>query len=172
MSTSVQGAAGLLPGLPDDARLWVFAVSRALDEREEARFLGAVDDFLAQWKAHGTSLTAARDWRYGRFLLVAVDERYAAPSGCSIDALIGILRGLESELDVVILGGGAIWYRDDSRQGVPTRVSREDFEKLAREGEVSGDTVVFDLSVTRVGEARGGAWEKPARDSWHRRYLS
>jgi hypothetical protein len=170
-NASAPSASDLLPGLPDAARLWVFGIDRPLASAEEERFLREVDAFLASWKAHGSSLAVARDWRYGRFLLVGVDERIAPPSGCSIDALIGILRGLEGELGVEILGGGAIWYRDEAHDGFPTRVSREVFEKLAESGEISGDTMVFDLSLTRVGEAREGRWERPAREGWHRRYL-
>jgi hypothetical protein len=103
--------------------------------------------------------------------LVGVDERVSPPSGCSIDALVRLLRGLEAELGVELVAGGAIWYRDESRDGTPVRVSRERFRDLARAGEVSGETIVYDLSLTRVGEVRVGAWEKTARDSWHRRYF-
>ena len=68
--------------LPPDARLWAFPANRPLFPEEEARILEEVDTFLEGWATHGTPLTAARDWRYGWFLLVAVDESTAPPSGC------------------------------------------------------------------------------------------
>jgi hypothetical protein len=116
-------------------------------------------------------LAATRDWRYGRFLLVAVDERITPPSGCSIDALNAVLRKLERELDMEVLAGGSVWFRDERAGGDPCRTTREEFGRRVKAGEVTKDTVVFDLSVTRVREAREGGWETPARDSWHRRYF-
>jgi hypothetical protein len=163
-----------LPGLealPSEARLWCFGVGRPLTPEEEGRVLGEVDPFLAQWKAHGAPLAATREWREGRFLLVGVDERVTPPSGCSIDALTRILKGLEEGLGVRILGGGDVWYRETSEGGAPRRISRQEFRELAERGEVTPGTPVFDLSLTRVSDLREGRWERPARESWLRRYF-
>ena len=157
-----------LDALPDTARLWIFGASRDLTPSEEARLLAEVDAFLDGWKAHGHPLAAARDWRYGRFLLVGVDDGVTPPSGCSIDALVRRLKGLEREIEVSLVGSAPVWFRDN---GEIRRVSRPDFKALAREGRVDGDTVVFDLSLTRLEELRAGRWELPARSSWHARYL-
>lgn len=155
--------------LPDSARLWIFGVSRPLEEREEALLLGRVDAFIAQWAAHGHPLAAAREWRDGRFLMVAVDDRVTPPSGCSTDALTRTLRRLETELDVELVGNAPVWYRrGDAR---PTRVSRPRFRELARAEEVDLETRVFDLSLTRLGDLREGGFEGPARDHWHRRLV-
>jgi hypothetical protein len=133
--------------------------------------LGKVDRFIGAWAAHGHPLAAAREWAYGRFLLVGVDDRVAPPSGCSIDALVHMLRELEGELSTEIVGGPSVWYREGGPEGEIRRVSRPEFRSEASRGRISDDTVVFDLSITRVGELREGKWETPARDSWHRRYL-
>lgn len=152
--------------LPDDARLWTFAASRPLSEPEERALLDEVDAFLEAWKAHGTPLTAAREWRDGRFLLVGVDERSAPPSGCSIDAMVRVLKDLEDRLDVTLVDHAPVWYRDGDEV---RRASRSDFGRRAREGGVDLDTVVFDPTVTRVGDLREGRWERPAREGWHAR---
>jgi hypothetical protein len=160
------------PHLPDSARLWIFGVSRSLDPEEEGRILARVDAFLEGWRAHGDPLSAARDWRYGRFLLVAVDDGVTPPSGCSIDALVRELRGLEEELAVEIVGGAPVWYRAGGAWDGPIRrVSRGEFREEVEGGRLGPETVVFDLSLTRLEELRAGRWELPARSSWHARYL-
>ena len=63
-----------LDRLPESARLWIFAADRELNEADGARLLKETDAFLGEWTAHRAHLTAARDWRYGRFLFIAVDE--------------------------------------------------------------------------------------------------
>lgn len=158
--------------LPDDARLWVFGAGRALSPSEEETLLAAVDAFLTEWKAHGHPLSAAREWRDGRFLMVAVDERVEPPSGCSIDALVRILQEVEKALDVEILGSAPIWYRDPEADDAIRRVSRPEFRELAGAGKIDAGTIVFDPSITRLGELRAGRWERPAGRSWHRRYLA
>lgn len=158
--------------LPDSARLWTFGVSRILEPREERRLLDEVDAFLSRWKAHGQELAAARDWRYGRFMLVAVDDRVTPPSGCSIDALVRTLSGLERELEVEMVGGGPIWFREKGPGGPIRRVSRTEFREAAARGAVTAETVIFDPALTRLGELREGKWERRAGEGWHARLLA
>ena len=152
--------------LPNDARLWIFAADRVLTTDESHALLQEVDDFLTQWKAHGHPLTVAREWKYDRFLLVGVDEASAGASGCSIDAMVNTLGLLERQLHVHLLDHGPVLFRQDD--GI-ARLPRPAFAELARSGAISGDTVVFNNTLTRVGELREGRWESRAADSWHAR---
>src|SRR6185369_4343043 len=152
-----------IENLPDDARVWVFGISPALDEAKRARFLSTIDSFLAQWAAHNQPITSSRDLVEGSFLVIAV-EHDAETSGCSIDRMFGTLRQLESELGVQILDANRVFVRHGD--GHVDAVSRADFRER-------GDlhTVVFDTIVERLGEIRSGRWERPAEQSWHRQLL-
>jgi hypothetical protein len=155
--------------LPANARLWVFAAERPLDVQERERLLTLVDGFLDQWKAHGVPLAAARDWRYDRFLLIGVDESAAGASGCSIDAMVHQLATLERSLGVELLDHGPVLFRRADRI---ERLPRPAFNDLARRGDVSSDTIVFNNTVTRVGDVREGRWETRASASWHSRVFN
>lgn len=155
--------------LPDEARLWCFGASRAPDAAGTARLLDRLATFLGQWTAHRAALSAGFDWRHQRFLLVAVDESRAGASGCSIDGLVAELRDLERELELTLLDAGPVWYRD--ADGAVHCAERETFRHLAEDGRVGERTPVFDLSIARMGDLRGGRWELPAGDSWHARLL-
>jgi hypothetical protein len=150
--------------LPDDARLWVFATSRALTALERDELFAEVDGFLEHWTAHGAPVVASRDWRDDRFLLIGVDERATGLSGCSIDALIRSLATLEHRIGAAVVGTPPIWYREGREI---TTASREGFETLATDGSVGPDTTVFDNTLASVGELRAGRFEIPARESWH-----
>ena len=154
--------------LPDNARVWVFASDRSLDDNAACRLLGEVDRFLAHWQAHGNPLDGARDWRHDRFLTIAVDQTTAGASGCSIDGLYRGLRALQGALDTNLLAGGVLYYRDDA--GDVTAVSRAEFAARAARGDISRDTVVFDLAVESLGEWRD-RFEAPASAGWHVRLL-
>jgi hypothetical protein len=150
--------------LPDDARVWVFGTDRALSAPEAKRLLDVVDAYLARWAAHGTPLASARDWRDDHFLTIAVDQRAAGASGCSIDALFHQLQELEHALAVSIVGGGRIFWRDD--RGTVRSGDRSAFSDLAERGIVSRETPVFDPTVTTLGAWRSG-FERRAHESWH-----
>ena len=144
--------------LPDDARVWVFGAARELDALAAERLLGVVDDFLAQWNAHGSPLVCGRDWRDDRFLAIGVDQSTAGASGCSINGLFRALARLEPELGTSLLGGGRVYYRD--AEGRVAAATRSAFNELARDGSVGPDTAVFDTSLTSASAWRD-AFERP-----------
>lgn len=154
--------------LPDSARVWVFGTERPLTGDDAQRLTSAADDFLARWAAHGTPLHASRDWRDDRFLTIAVDQSRAGASGCSIDGLFRTLQGLESALGTSIVGAGRIYFRDAS--GTVRSVPRDEVEALGEQGVIGRETVVFDPTVTSLGDWRR-RFETTAGASWHAQLL-
>jgi len=155
--------------LPDDARVWAFAAEPEPGPRETARLLHAMQDFVRQWTAHREDLTGAVDWWHQRFLLVGLDESRVGASGCSIDALMNRLTELEVELGIRLAESTPVWYRDEDDR--IRSVTREEFRRLAREGRVGPETLVFDLTAGSVGQARRNRLERRASESWHSRLL-
>ena len=150
--------------LPEHGRMWVFPLKRRLAADEATAVLDVVDDFLNGWAAHGMPLRSGRRLVDDHFLLVGVDVDAEAPSGCSIDALVGQLRTLGARLGTTFVDHAPVWYR--STEGIRA-VSRPDFKRLAAEGSVDVDTAVFDTSLTKMSEA--ALLERPAAESWHGR---
>jgi hypothetical protein len=150
--------------LPDDARVWIFGAAAPVDDVDAAKLLAAVDAYLLQWKAHGHPLTAARDWRDERFLVVGVDQRTEGASGCSIDDLFHMLQALERAVGSSMVGGGLVFFRGPG--DLVCALSRDDFEALARRGGADGTTPVFDTTITSAGDYRA-RFEVPAGSSWH-----
>jgi hypothetical protein len=151
--------------VPPDAHLWIFAAERRLTAGERQALLGAVDGFLEGWAAHGVPLAAARELRYDQFLFVAVDESRTGASGCSIDAMTRVLAELERRLGVELVNHGPVLYRAGERI---VRVDRAAFADRVRRGEAAPDTIVFNNTLSRVGDLDRN-WEVAARDSWHGR---
>jgi len=92
--------------LSDDAAIWIFGITPAVDAAQTDSVLQQVDRFLEQWAAHRVPVLSGREVREGSFLIVAA-EKNSETSGCSIDAMFGTVRGLErAGLDVVDLLAG------------------------------------------------------------------
>jgi hypothetical protein len=148
--------------LSDNAHVWIFGVSPALDREKADVLLRQVDAFLDSWAAHGVPIRAGRDLREGSFLIIAADEK-SERSGCSIDRLFGTLKQLERDLGVQILDANRVFLRDD---GQVRAVPRQEFRTRA-----DASTRVFDTTAEQLGTVRTGAWERAAADSWHRHLL-
>ncbi len=157
-----------LDTLPDDARTWVFGATPALDGSAAERLLADVDAHLVDWKAHGEPLTVARTLVEGRFLVVAVDQRTAGASGCSIDGLFRALQRAESGYGVSLVAGGRVFWRDTN--GVVQGGGRDVFREDAARGAVTRDSLVFDTTVNTLGALRR-EFERPAARSWHAQLL-
>jgi len=152
--------------LSDAARVWVFASDKPLRDAPARELLGEVDQYLGGWKAHGSPLTCAREWRDDRFLVIGVEGGEA--SGCSIDGLFRKLTELEPAIGTSLAGGDRIFYRDAS--GRVDCVGRDRFNELVEKGSVSAETRVFDTSLTTLEEYRD-RFETSAKNSWHRKLL-
>ena len=153
--------------LPDNSRVWVFGADNDLGDDAADLMLREVDRFLGDWHAHGAPLTSARDWRYNRFLTIAVDQSTAGASGCSIDGLFRSLKLLQPRLGASLVTSGLIFYRD--KEGHIQSVDREAFAALG--DDITPRTRVFDPTVMTLGEWRA-RFELDAEDSWHSRLLA
>lgn len=149
--------------LPDDARVWVFASDRPLKSDDARTLLEAVDEFLRNWKAHGTPLRSAREWKDDRFLAIGVDPTVEQASGCSIDGLFRGLQVLEPSLGTRLVAGGRVFYQD--ADGHPQLATRAELPSLGARGILTERTAVFDTSITDAGAWRD-RFVRPARDTW------
>ena len=149
--------------LPDSSRVWVFGSDRPLTDEATELLMAEVERYLVDWKAHGEPLTAAYEWRYGRLLVIGVDQRSAGASGCSIDGLFRVLQGLEPRLGARMVGGGRVYYRDN--HGEVQSAERHELTTLKDTGAIRPDSAIFDTALTDLGSLREG-FERPARKSW------
>ncbi len=153
--------------LPDSSRVWIFASDQPLSGAVADTLLAAVDQFLANWNAHGTPLHCGREWRDGRFLAVGVDVTAENASGCSIDGLFRVLQKLESEVGSRLVGGGRVFYR--TRSGVEA-ASRDEFADRVHQGEIGRETPVFDTSITDAAAWRT-TFEQAAGLGWTAKFF-
>lgn len=152
-----------LQQLSDDAYVWIFGISPALDANGAVKLLHGVNGFLEKWASHGQPIESASDLIEGTFLVVAAEDT-SERSGCSIDRMFGTLRELERDLNVRILDSDRVFFRHgDGRVDAMTRAEFRD----------KGDahTIVFDITVETLRDIRYDSWEKRAEASWHRELL-
>jgi hypothetical protein len=157
----------ILTGLPDSARVWIYAADRSLDAGEQKRLTAILADFCSKWSSHGRKVESSTAVVSGRFAVIAGLIPGGDVSGCGIDASVHALARAAEELGLTWLP--SIWVHFRDAAGVVHSCTRPDFRVLVRSGDIAARTRVFDLNIQTLGELRRGAFERDARDSWHAR---
>lgn len=153
--------------LPEDSRIWIYQSNRKFTDDEIGEIDLAVNQFVQQWAAHGTSLAASYKIMYNRFIILAVDQEMHSASGCSIDDSVRFIQSLEEKYGVDLLDKMNVTFRNGE---FIAHKSLADFKKMAKEKAVSSQTIVFNNLVNTVGEWND-FWEVPAAESWHSRFF-
>jgi len=153
--------------LPDTSRVWIYQANRSFSETEIAELNTRLEEFISTWTAHGANLNASFEIKYKRFIVIALDQKFNAASGCSIDASVNFIQQLEKDFNVDLLDKMNVSYKQGEHIAYKNLI---DFRKMAKEKAVSPNTIVFNNLVNNKAEYLN-EWGVPASDSWHNRFL-
>lgn len=126
-----------------DYRVIIYPASRPFTAKESKIITEKLYDFLATWAAHGKPLSSSFKIERNQFIVVCVDEEKEAASGCSIDALGGVMRELDQEFSLGLFDRMKASFVEN---GEVKTMKLQDFRKGLKEGVISKDIEVFDFS--------------------------
>lgn len=153
--------------LPLESRVWIYQSNRKFTDDEITEIEQAIQDFVANWSAHGTSLEASYLIKYSRFIIFAVNQEVQAATGCSIDSSVQFIQDLESKYQVDLLDKMNVTFKNGEFIAHKTLL---EFKKMAKDKAVSGSTIVFNNLINTIQEFNE-SWEIPAEESWHSRFF-
>lgn len=153
--------------LPEESRIWIYQSNRKFSDEELAEIEVDLKQFIENWAAHGTSLTASYLLKYNRFIILAVNQELQVATGCSIDASVVFIQGLEKKYNVDLLDKMNVTFKVGEHVAHKTLI---DFKKMAKDKAVTGETIVFNNLVNNIAEFNE-SWETPASYSWHSRFF-
>lgn len=154
--------------LDNSSRVWIFQANREFLANETEIITAKVEEFIAEWRRHGEDLKASYIIKYNQFIVLSVDENYNGISGCSIDASVNLMKIFESKFQLDLTNKLNISFRDASNINV---VSLADFQKFAKEGKITAETIVFNNLVATKADFETN-WEVAAKNSWHNRFFT
>lgn len=83
----------------NQAKVWVYQADRAFTESEKEQIKIALENFVAEWSAHGKKLKASAEILSDFHIGLAVEGNVEA-SGCSIDSSVRFVKELGAHLQV------------------------------------------------------------------------
>ncbi|MGC6430580.1 MAG: ABC transporter ATPase [Jejuia sp.] len=153
--------------LPEESRVWIYQANRSFTSEEQEEISNKLDVFIENWTAHGSDLQAGYLLKYNRFIVIGLNQKLNAATGCSIDASVHFIQRLEKEYHVDLMDKMNVSYKQGEFIAYKPLT---DFKKMAKQRAVSKNTIVFNNLVTNIAEFKEN-WEVPASDSWHSRFL-
>ncbi|SMB82135.1 hypothetical protein SAMN00120144_3933 [Hymenobacter roseosalivarius DSM 11622] len=153
--------------LPPSARVWIYQADRPLMGTELAAVEPALAQFAAEWTSHGRMLRASAAFRHGQFLVLGLDEEVAGASGCSIDASVRFVRGLEEQLGVSLLEKSHLAFLIN---GQVQLLDRRELRQAVATGQLQPETPYFDNTIAQHGKL-AAAWPAPAVQTWLAKYF-
>jgi hypothetical protein len=153
--------------LPEESKIWIYQSNRKFSDLEMSEIETGLKEFVENWAAHGTSLTASYLLKYNRFIIFAVNQEDQMASGCSIDASVAFIQNLEQKYKVDLLDKMNVTFKVGEHVAHKTLI---DFKKMAKDKAVTSETIVFNNLVNNIAEFNE-SWETTAEDSWHGRFF-
>ena len=126
--------------LPEESRIWIYQSNRKFSDAELSEIEIALQSFLTEWAAHGTSLEASYLLKYNRFIILAVNQEVQVATGCSIDASVAFIQRLEEKYNVDLLDKMNVTFKLGEHVAHKALL---DFKKMAKDKAVTENTIVF-----------------------------
>jgi len=153
--------------LNDASRLWIFQASRIFTPAEEKLMSDRLESFCEQWSAHGHALKTGFEIPYHHFIVLAADESFHLPSGCSIDSSVHVIKSLQEETGIDFFDRSLVAFRIDNEvRLVPMTKLKDEFTN----GTLTSETLSFNNLVATKRDWQSN-WLVPAKNSWLARYL-
>jgi hypothetical protein len=146
-------------------KLWIWPIQEKLDEKIVEDFQEKVRTALKDWRAHKVPVESSIRAHLGRFLIV---EAISDVSGCSIDWLSQNVRNTAQALNIPLADNGDVFFKNKDGEIQSAHFSA--IPDLLQNGELTPETIVFDLTVTHSGALQN--FEVPLKETWMKRYLS
>jgi hypothetical protein len=146
------------------SKVWIYQSNRRFTDQETSEIQNILNDFVAQWTAHGHQLKAKAEIFHQYFIVLTVDQDVANATGCSIDASVRVIKEIESKFGLDLFDRFNMAYKIDDDVHVATK---EDFETLISIKKIGLDTIVFNNLVQTLEDFEQ-KWEVPLQDSWHK----
>ncbi len=150
------------------SRVWIYQANRILSSDEVAKANDMIQAFLPQWKSHGKELAASIEVVHNLFVVVMADEGIEAPTGCSIDSSVKLIKEIQSVLNIDFFDRMLVSYVANDKI-LLTKMF--DFQAKLKSGELNENTLVFNNLVENK-EQLLNSWLLPVKDSWHKRMLA
>ena len=153
--------------LPAESRVWIYQSSKPLDDVTISSLSSVLENFTNNWQSHGNPVRSSFSILRNRFIILAADEGFEKPSGCSIDSSVALMKEIEEKFNLSLLDRSLISYIDNEE------VKLIDLKKVndaIKANQINKSTLIFNNHITTKQQLQE-VWVVNAENSWLSRYF-
>lgn len=154
--------------LPASSRIWIYQANRALTPAEAEDLAATLTHFCNDWQTHGQPMRASFKIEDSYFVILAVDEDFQLPSGCSLDGSVRVLKNWQAQNQIDFFNRTLVPF---VRSGQIELLPMSELRKAAAEGIITPQTLTFNHLVPSKGNWEA-EWKKSAADTWLSKYFA
>jgi len=145
-----------------NSRVWIYQSDRIFFMQEALDMEPMLQDFVAQWKSHGTPVKGFANLFFGRFIVLMADENATGVSGCSTDSSVRLVKEIEKKYNVNLFDRQMLtFYIKEKVELLPLLQLKYAIENKF----ITEDTLYFDNTVL-TKEALENNWITPVKNTW------
>jgi len=149
-------------------KVWIYSANRPFSTKEVAFIENNAEAFLNNWDSHGTLVPGEITIEYNHFIVVKAGDVGERMCGSAQSKPIKLIQELDEQLDLGLLDRMTVEYKDENNE--VKSISMASFKEVAKSGDFSKDTVVFNNMLVD-GADYPTKWEVKASESWHGQFL-
>lgn len=144
------------------SRVWIYQANRLFSLSEALQVEDMLNEFVANWKTHGTPVKGWANMFFGQFIILMADETAAGVSGCSTDSSVRLIKEIEQRFYVNLFDRQLLAFlHNDKVQLLPLA----QFRFAMEHGHINEDTLYFNNTVLTKQDMEA-KWLIPVKDSW------
>ncbi len=152
--------------LPEDfasnSRVWIYQSNRIFFMQEALDIEPMLQQFVQEWKSHGTPVKGYANLFFGRFIILMADENATGVSGCSTDSSVRLIKEIEKKFSVNMFERTMLsFYIKDKVEQLPLSQINYAIEN----GFIKADTLYFDNTIL-TKNALENNWITEVRNTW------
>ena len=151
-----------------DSRVWIYQSSRLFFLSEALQIEELLENFVTQWKSHGTPVKGYANLFFGQFIILMADESTAGVSGCSTDSSVHIIKEIEKLFKVDLFNRQTLAFIiKDKVQLLPLSQL-----KYAVENNFIDETTTYINNTVTTKNELLQSWLIPVKNSWLAKRIS
>ena len=152
--------------LPEDfaanSRVWIYQSDRIFFMQEALEMETMLQQFVSDWKSHGTPVKGYANLFFGRFIILIADENATGVSGCSTDSSVRLIKEIEKKYNVSLFDRQMLtFYIKEKVEPLPL----SQLKYAVKNKFITADTLYFDNTVL-TKETLENKWIIPVKNTW------
>lgn len=145
-----------------DSRVWIYQSDRIFFMQEALEMESMLQQFVSEWKSHGTPVKGYANLFFGRFIILMADENATGVSGCSTDSSVRLLKEIEKKYNVNLFDRQMLtFYIKEKIELLPL----SQLNYAIQNKFITEDTLYFDNTVL-TKTALENNWITPVKNTW------